>query len=77
MSTQKLGMPDKQESYGLAAHKREVAITELMTIPSRPGVWTDLVIAGPADSLETGTQSLLALGCLVVQRDLCVATSTV
>ncbi|CAK0785239.1 hypothetical protein CVIRNUC_008445 [Coccomyxa viridis] len=50
----KLGMPDKEEDYGLAAHKREVAIRELMTVPSRPGVWTDLVIAGPVDSFKIG-----------------------
>ena len=76
-SMQKLGMPDKEEGYGLAAHRREVAIAALMTVPSRPGVWTDLVIAGPVDSFETGIKSILAPDCRLVQRDLCVATSTV
>ena len=75
MSMQKLGMPDKEEGYGLAAHRREVAITELMTVRSKPGVWTDLVLAGPADSFGLGTKSILAPDCLLVQRDLCVATS--
>ena len=70
-------MPDKEEGYGLAAHKREVAITELMTVPCRPGVWTDLVLAGPANSFRLGTESLHTPDCLLVQRDLCVATSTV
>ena len=47
-------MPDEERSYRLAARKRAAAITELMTVCSRPGVWTDLVIADPVDSFETG-----------------------
>ena len=54
-------MPDKEEGYGLAAHKREVAITELMMIPSRPGVWTDLMIADPVDSSKTGIERSLVV----------------
>ena len=65
-------MPDKEEDYGLAAHKREVAIRELMTVPSRPGVWTDLVIAGPVDSFKIGITSMLTPDCLLVQRTVCV-----
>jgi hypothetical protein len=50
---QELGQAEKAEEYGMVASRREAAIAELMSVPGRPGVWTDLVI-DDAGLLSTG-----------------------
>ena len=59
---QELGQAEKAQEYGMAASRREAAFKALMSVPDRPGVWTDLVIDN-AGLLSTGDYD-----CFSVER---------